>query len=132
MEAASEELHSFAPDIVVCHSLGNTLWFHLCNEGLIEREPEHLILVAPPSMECKIEEIASFFPVSIPKKLCAKEALLVVSDDDPYLSVEEAAELENSLGIPTQRLHGAGHINAKSGYGEWHWMLQYIKRLGKR
>ena len=131
MDAAARELREFSPDIVVCHSLGNTLWFHLCNEGLIEREVEHLLLVAPPSMECEIEELASFFPVKPPKDLFAKSALMVVSDNDPYMQMQEAHKLQERLDIAMETLHDAGHINAQSGYGEWQWMLQYIKRLGR-
>lgn len=132
MESASKELCAFAPDVVVCHSLGNTLWFHLCNAGLIKREMEQLLLVAPPSMNCKIEELSEFFPVAIPEKLYAKRALMVVSDNDPYMEIEEAVSLRESLGIPMQTLHNAGHINAQSGYGEWEWMLRYIKKLGQK
>lgn len=131
MKAAACEIESFNPDVVVCHSLGNTLWFHLCNAGLIEKEIEHLVLVAPPSMECKIEELSSFFPATVPKNLYAKDTLMVVSDNDPYMQMQEAVTLQRSLGVRMEVLHNAGHINAKSGYGEWQWMLQYIKRLGK-
>ena len=132
MEAASREIRSFNPDVVVCHSLGNTLWFHLCNEGLIQKRVAHLLLVAPPSMECKITELSSFFPVVPPKELYADNALLVVSDNDPYMNMEEVASLQEKLNIRMEVLHNAGHINAQSGYGEWQWMLQYIKRLEKR
>ena len=48
-----EELEEFKPDIVLCHSLANTLWFHLCNDNSM-RGVEKLYLVAPPSMECDI------------------------------------------------------------------------------
>lgn len=90
-----QELKRFKPDIVVCHSLANTLWFHLCNEGEIG-EIEKLYLVAPPSMNCKIEELKSFFPVKIPRDLKSKEALLVTSTNDPYMCVEEANELQKT------------------------------------
>ena len=131
MEQAAGEVRRLRPDVVVCHSLGNTLWFHMCNEGLIEEDVGHLILAAPPSMQCKIEELAAFFPVDVPTDLHAENALLVVSDNDPYMDMQEAHSLQKRLGIPMETLHGAGHINADSGYGEWQWMLQYIKRLGQ-
>ena len=130
MEYASKEINEIAPDIVICHSLGNTLWFHMCNEGMIEKDIEHLLLVAPPSMQCSIGELESFFPVSPPKHLHAKKALLIVSDNDPYMDMQEALSLQNTLDIPMEILRDAGHINAESGYGEWYWMLQYIKKLG--
>ena len=131
LEAASKELRSFRPDTVVCHSLGNTLWFHLCNEGLIEEEIHHLLLVAPPSMQCDIEELASFFPVRPPKNLHAKSTLMVVSDNDPYMSMQEAEYLQKRLNVPMEILHDAGHINAESGYGEWQWILRHLKKSGE-
>ena len=130
MEKAAKELQHTLPDVVVCHSLGNTLWFHLCNERLIRNKVKHLILVAPPSMHCGIEELSEFFPVSPPKNLYSENALMVVSDNDPYMDLQEAVSLQKALDIPMEILHDAGHINAQSGYGEWRWMLQYIKRLG--
>jgi len=35
IEQVVEILEDFKPDIVVCHSLANILWFHLCNEKKI-------------------------------------------------------------------------------------------------
>ena len=119
-------LKDFRPDIVICHSLANTLWFHLCNEEEIE-PVEKLILVAPPRLNCDIETIKSFFPVNAPKKLFANSAILVVSTNDPYMTIDEAWELQEILGIPMKVIEDAGHINADSGYGEWPWILHYLK-----
>jgi hypothetical protein len=126
-----KELETFKPDIVICHSLANILWFHLCSDASIE-EVEKLFLVAPPSLECKIEELGSFFPLSAPKKLYAKETLLVSSTNDPYMTLLEAKELEKKLNIEMKILQNAGHINADSGFGEWPWILQEVKKNIKR
>jgi predicted alpha/beta hydrolase family esterase len=126
LACAKKELETLQPDVVVCHSLANTLWFHLCNEAMIKREVEKLFLVAPPSLQCSIEELESFFPIKAPEKLCARSAMLVVSDNDPYMEIEEALWLKSHLGIEMHILKNAGHINAESGYGEWPWMLEKI------
>lgn len=118
-------LEDFKPDIVVCHSLANILWFHLCHEGNIPTV-KNLFLVAPPSLTCKIEELKSFFPVAAPKNLHAKETLLISSTNDPYLSEDEAKKLQNSLQVPMKVMQNAGHINAGSGYGAWPWILEQI------
>jgi predicted alpha/beta hydrolase family esterase len=118
-------LKEFKPDIIVCHSLANILWFHLCNEGNIS-EVKKLFLVAPPSLDCKIEELRSFFPIVAPKNLYAKETLLITSTNDPYLSENEAKELQKSLGVPMEVIQNGGHINADSGYGAWPWILEQI------
>jgi len=128
IKKAVEELEDFQPDVVICHSLANTLWFHLCNKALIKREIESLFLVAPPSMQCNIEELKTFFPVEIPKKLYAKYVKMIVSDNDPYISMQEVKELEKSLHVNTKILHNAGHINTESGFGEWKELLEEIRK----
>ncbi len=121
-----KELDEFKPDIVICHSLANTLWFHLCNDGYVQ-EVEKLYLIAPPNLKCELEELKSFFPVEIPKSLKAKEILLVTSTNDPYMSVAEANELQKKLAVPMEMLEDAGHINTDSGFGKWPWILKKIK-----
>lgn len=121
-----KELNEFKPDIVVCHSLANTLWFHLCNEANIQ-EVEKLYLIAPPSLESKIKELKSFFPVKIPNSLKAKEILLVTSTNDPYMDITEANELQKKLAVPMKTLKDAGHINTDSGFGKWPWIFKKIK-----
>jgi len=128
IEELTKELEGFKPDIVICHSLANILWFHICNELKIT-QVKKLFLVAPPSLECKIEELKSFFPCKVPADLFAKETLLVASTNDPYMSLNEATSLAESLGVEMVILQNAGHINTDSGYGEWPWMLEEIKNI---
>ena len=119
-------LKEFKPQIVLCHSLANTLWFHLCHEGEIAAV-EHLYLVAPPRLDCTIETISSFFPVTPPQNLFARNVQLVTSTTDPYMTPEEAQALQKALDVPMHVLEDAGHINADSGYGEWPWMLERVR-----
>jgi predicted alpha/beta hydrolase family esterase len=121
-----KELDEFQPNIVICHSLANTLWFHLCNENDVQ-EIEKLYLVAPPSMRCKIDELKSFFPLNMPTNPHAKETMLITSTNDPYITMDEAKELQSSLDIEMKVLKDAGHINADSGYQEWSWILKKIQ-----
>lgn len=113
---ALEEIERFKPNAVVCHSLGCTLWFHLVNTYQIEGI-EKLLLVSPPYNQTEIPTIATFFPVETPKELQAKQTLMVVSDDDPYLSMKQAGELFQTLDVKTKILQEAGHINSESGFG---------------
>ena len=122
MRQIKEILNSYKPDIVICHSLACTLWFHLCQEGEID-SVEHLLLVSPPANSCDIDIIKKFFPFIPPKNLHAKESFLVTSDNDPYMTIEEA----KALNIEMLTLQNAGHINTESGYGEWEWVLNWTK-----
>lgn len=121
------ELSSFQPDIVICHSLANTLWFHLTQELQLQNV-EKLFLVAPPSFSCDVQEIKSFFPMELPKKSNAKETLLIGSTNDPYMTTDELKLLQKSLDVPLKILENAGHINTDSGYGEWDWILKEVKK----
>jgi uncharacterized protein len=126
MEELKKELEDFKPDIVVCHSLANVLWFHLCNAGAVNAV-EKLYLVAPPSLTCEIKELESFFPLNPPSDLNADDVLLVTSTNDPYLSQAQARELRDALGVEMTVIKDAGHINADSGYGPWPWMRELFE-----
>ena len=119
-----KELEHFKPDIVVCHSLGNNLWFHLSQE--LNIKIEKLLLVAPVRYNCDIKEIDTFFPYTYPKDLKTKDAYLIASTNDPYLNEMEAMNLQKELKIPMTVLKSAGHINAQSGYGPLDIALEYI------
>ncbi len=126
-----EALAAFTPDIVVCHSLANTLWFHLCNSVEIQTIKK-LYLVAPPSMECDVPELCEFFPIKTPKNLYALERLLITSTDDPYMTQAQACKLQNELKIEMKVLQNAGHINSSSGYGPWPWIYEEIVKKSGR
>ncbi|MDQ1297861.1 MAG: serine hydrolase [Campylobacterota bacterium] len=125
MTQVKELMAQFQPEVVICHSLGNILWLHLCNEGEID-PVKRLLLVAPPRLDLELDTLKSFFPVSIPDFLYAEEALLVTSTNDPYMSSEEASTLQEVLDIEMKVLENAGHINADSGFGEWPWAKEWV------
>lgn len=125
LDQVSTLLVQFQPDIVICHSLANILWFHLCNEHRISSYIEKLFLVAVPHDARGEEAIASFFPYKTPQKLFSNTVTCIASDNDPYCSVTEAKVLANALHINLMLLKDAGHINEKSGFGPW----PYIRDL---
>ena len=101
--------------IVVCHSLSCLLWLHHVAEG--GAQADRVLLVAPPSEQAGIPEIAAFFPVPLPA--LSDGARLVCSDNDPYCPEGAAALRAAPLGIPVDVLAGAGHLNPEAGYGAW-------------
>ena len=84
-------------------------------------------MVATPRLDLELDTIKTFFPVTPPSDLFAKEAMMVVSDNDPYMTMSEAEALQRVLDIEMKVLEGAGHINAESSYGEWPWILEWLK-----
>ena len=118
-------LHAFRPDTVVCHSLANTLWFHLA--AAKELIPvKRLFMVSPPSLHTVLEGLNDFYPAPLPDTLYSEETRMIVSDNDPYISLPEAKGMAAHFHIPITILKEAGHINADSGYGKWEWMEKLI------
>ena len=110
-------LEEFKPDTVVCHSLANTLWFWLCQEEIAT--VERLFMVSPPSLSTTEPTIKTFFPCEIPSNIYAKEVQLIVSDNDPWIELDEAESMANSIGATYTIIENGGHINADSGFGKW-------------
>lgn len=119
-------LRDFQPDVVICHSLANILWFHLAEREILQ-SVEHLYLVAPPSLTCEIKEIGEFFPAKIPKHLYAQNTTLIYSTNDPYMDEDEAKHLTRFLNARIIVLENAGHINSDSNFGKWEWILQDVQ-----
>ena len=127
MKQVKEILSEFKPDVVICHSMANSLWFHLCEEGEIQAV-KRLLLVSPPRNNLELKQIKSFYPAPVPKKLYAKEVILVTSTDDPYLNENEAKQMAIDLSVPMKVIKNGGHLNADSNYGEWPWVLEWVKK----
>ncbi len=125
-EFIKKEIEHFNPDIVVCHSLGNILWFHIVDE--INISLERLLLVAPVRLECNIEEVRSFFPYKHPKDLKAEHISIAASTNDPYLNLEEAKQLQKELGVNMEIFNDAGHLNADSGFGKFDYAYDFVTK----
>ena len=117
-------LREFKPDIVVCHSLANTLWLWLCQDEAFMQEIaiKRLLLVSPPSLNTEVETIKTFFPAPLPKSLYAQDVEIIVSDNDPYITLEEAQEIALHYHLKLHIIKNGGHINAQSGFGKWEWI----------
>ena len=119
-------LEDFKPDTVVCHSLANTLWFWLCEEENLETV-ERLFMVSPPGLNTEEKTTKTFFPCPMPEDLHAKEIHMVVSDDDPWVKLDETEGIAAHYNIELTVIHKAGHINADSGYGKWEWIEELVR-----
>lgn len=120
-----KEIEHFKPNIVVCHSLANLLWFHTCDELNIKLDK--LMLVAP-VRNSVLEDAKTFFPYPIPNDLKSDEIIMAASTNDPYMNVEEAIRLSSKLKISMKIMEDAGHINAASGFGKLSCALDWINK----
>ena len=59
-------------------------------------------------------------------KLIGK-AVVIHSDDDPYVSQDALKDLAKNLGVSAFVIHKGGHINSERGYTKLPLLLKYIK-----
>ena len=76
-------------------------------------------MVSPPSLTTRESTIKAFFPCKMPQNIHAKEVQMIVSDNDPWVKMDEAKEIAKHYDIPLTVLENGGHINNDSGYGKW-------------
>jgi len=125
-----EILTTFKPHTVICHSLANNLWMWLCEEEGMQ-EIKRLFMVSVPSLTTKEKTIKTFFPCPLPKSLYADEIHMIVSDDDPWVKLDEAQHIASQYNASFTVLENAGHINADSGYGKWDYIEKCVMHKTK-
>ena len=76
-------------------------------------------MVSPPSLSTTEPTIKTFFPCEIPSNIHAKEVQLIVSDNDPWIELDEAESMANAIDASYSVVENGGHINADSGFGKW-------------
>jgi serine hydrolase len=103
------------------------LWLHAAARGTKEqRAADRVLLVAPPSASVLVRhpEIAEFAPPALDFALPGPTRL-VAGDDDPYCPEGARTVYGDPLGIPTEIIPGAGHLDLVAGYGSWPAVLEW-------
>lgn len=116
---------------VVAHSLGAVLWLHHVATPSDSPHPARVALVAPPSPQTTIPELAPFFPVPLGIDVVRRSAdgtVLVGGDADPYTPEGIAMAYGRPLKMPTTIVEGGGHLNPEAGYGPWPAVLDWCGR----
>jgi predicted alpha/beta hydrolase family esterase len=115
---AELELLGDGERIVICHSLGGTLW-----QGAAPQPPvDRVLMVAPPGRQTVVRLAPSFAdhrpdPDAIAR--AARSTTIVCSDDDPYNLQGDTAALAEAIGAERHVVPGAGHLSVDDGYGPW-------------
>ena len=108
--------------VVLCHSLGCILWLQHARVAGSENRADRVLLVAPPSPRAKLPGVVGFFPLSVTAEEVAAAAdttRLVCSLDDPYCPECGDSIYGRPLGIETDVIEDAAHVNVDAGYGPW-------------
>jgi predicted alpha/beta hydrolase family esterase len=117
-----------ADDTVVgAHSASAVLWLHAVARGLPgPGDVGRVLLVAPPSASVLVRhpEVAAFAPPA-PEFTLPTPTRLVAGDDDPYCPEGAGVLYGDPLGIPTDILPGAAHLDLDAGYGSWPAVLDW-------
>lgn len=104
-----------SPSVVLAHSVGS-----IATVFAIAAAPvAAAVLVAPADAEREgaPEALRSFIP--IPREPLPMPALVIVSDNDPYCSLERAREFADAWKADLEIVRGGGHINTDAGFGAW-------------
>jgi len=104
--------------VVVCHSLGSTLWLLAAPQPPVDR----VLLVAPPSRRTIVRLAPSFAERRIDPSAAAAaaaETTVVCSDGDPYNPEGEGPVLAERMAARLHVVPGGGHLSVDDGYGPW-------------
>ncbi|MFI1723833.1 RBBP9/YdeN family alpha/beta hydrolase [Streptomyces sp. NPDC020489] len=132
--ALARHLAEDAPDVVLAHSASALLWLHAVARGTAGTgDVERVLLVGPPAPAVLAQhpEVAGFAPPPLEFALPGP-TLLVAGDDDPYCPGGARAVYGDPLGLRTELLPGAGHLDLDAGYGPWPAVLDWCLDPGTR
>ncbi len=118
------------PTVLVAHSLGAVLAAHvaLAPEA---RGVVGALLVVPPDLESLSDDVPSsvraFGPVPLVR--LPFPSTLVISDDDPYLTVARAQTFAEAWGSSVTNVSARGHVNSASYLGTWPAGFELLRQL---
>lgn len=129
METLLAAIDAHPGSIVVAHSLGCVLVARTV-EAHPEIDVKAAMLVTPPDADAiaRIEDpLRDFAPM--PKRRFPFPAILVASEDDPYMTSRRARFFATRWGADFIDVGRHGHINADSGLGDWPQGQAILRRL---
>ena len=128
VEVLESTLSHLGPDVIlVAHSLACVLVSHWAETR--KSKVRGALLVAPPNPDGPHfpKEARGFSP--LPLSAFPFPSIVVASTNDPYGSIAFAKSVATAWGSRFISIGAAGHINSKSGLGEWKDGFSYFKQL---
>ena len=118
--------------VLVGHSLGCPTILRLLETFSDKEQVKAVILVAGFAKDLAIPQIANFVKADFnfeKIKLRAGKFVVINSDNDPYIALEEGERMAKLLGAELIVEHNAGHINEGSGFSNYPRLLKIIEDL---
>ncbi|WP_010631296.1 RBBP9/YdeN family alpha/beta hydrolase [Sporolactobacillus vineae] len=136
------DIHDAGRLTVVAHSLGCVLWLHYAAQAA-RKKVGKVLLVSPPAVHPVPDSLNFFFPETSEAKDQAERAIagfypfpsdtgslsaaaektaIITSTTDPFMPGDSILDYR-AYKVPVVLLPAMGHINVRSGYGPWPWML---------
>lgn len=117
------------PTVLVGHSLGSVL------VAQVAAAPEArcvvgALLVVPPDLDSLPElpeSVRAFGPMPLAR--LPFPSTLVISDDDPYLTVARAQTFADAWGATITNVGARGHVNSASNLGTWPAGFELLRQL---
>ncbi len=123
------------PVILVGHSLGCTTilhWIHSKESRKSIHKIKGALLVAPPDPNTEPYRSLSIKGFdTLPLGKLPFPSILVASENDPFLSVEQGRYFADRLGSEFVNIEKRGHIGEDSGLGEWKEGKALLRKLQK-
>lgn len=116
-----------ADAVLVAHSLACTLVAHWA--GRTDLNVRGALLVAPPNPDGPDfpKEAVGFSPLPLNRLLFP--SIVVASADDPYADLEFSERVALAWGSRLVNIGASGHINSRSGLGDWNEGLCLLRQL---
>ncbi|WP_127143238.1 RBBP9/YdeN family alpha/beta hydrolase [Pelagibacterium montanilacus] len=120
------------PVVLVGHSLGVSA-IVAANDRLADTKVRAAFLVAAPDVDEHPDVPPATEPFrDLPRDPLKFPSMLVASSNDPFCTVERAAEFANCWGSDFHIAGDAGHINLDSGHGPWpEGLLMFTRLMGR-
>ena len=129
METLRAAVAAHPRSVLVAHSLGCVL-VAMTVDAHRDIDVRAAMLVSPPDTEelAKIEDpLRDFAPM--PRRRFPFPAIVVASEDDPYMSITRARFFASRWGADFIDMGKKGHLNAESGLGDWPEGREILARL---
>lgn len=127
-----EVMMSTRPVVLVAHSLAVSAVVHAAR-GFTDTKVRGALLVSAPDHD-RVDALpaAARGFGKVPRDPLPFPSMLVASTNDPYCSIESAADMAAAWGSELHLAQNAGHINLESGHGPWPEGLLIFTRLMQR